>query len=363
MNLILFGFMQFIVPILVIGMIVAVVRKRLHRGGGSAAITVSREDNLSQLYMLISVAFLGVTLMSASRDFGSLLSWQTVFFATSAAGLAIGHYFRVIYLIPLSLIGLIFWWNAQAADWMDARINSTPLLAGPLLFFLLMYVLGQIQAHHGKWRKIGSVYSALALLAITGILFTISTSMGLELFADLFKGEPFFAAWQVSVSLLVFVLALFFAMAYALGKQELGIGEASVIGVFAALVLFMALAPVQKSFYLVAHGDYSGYGRALGPVGYMWAAALNLICFFELVGILFAGYYKKEGWLVSFAMFGLFFFIAVKYIDWFGTMLNRSVFFIGAGILLLVIGWFMEKGRRYMLRTMTEAPSRGPQLP
>jgi len=46
--------------------------------------------------------------------------------------------------------------------------------------------------------------------------------------------------------------------------------------------------------------------------------------------------------------------IFVKYFDWFFTFLDKSVFFISAGVLLFVVGWLMEKGRRYMLAEIEE---------
>ena len=70
------------------------------------------------------------------------------------------------------------------------------------------------------------------------------------------------------------------------------------------------------------------------------------------MGVIFVGYGRKEKWLINLGIFFLFIFILVKYFDWFFDFLDKSVFFIGAGVLLFAVGWFMGKGRRYMLSEM-----------
>ena len=40
--------------------------------------------------------------------------------------------------------------------------------------------------------------------------------------------------------------------------------------------------------------------------------------------------------------------------DWFFTFFDKSIFFISAGIILFIVGWFMEKGRKYMLSITKE---------
>ena len=92
--------------------------------------------------------------------------------------------------------------------------------------------------------------------------------------------------------------------------------------------------------------------RELSASGVLWAIILNVLLFGEIMGVILAGYGRKEKWLINLGVFFLFIFILVKYFDWFFDFLDKSVFFIGAGILLFAVGWFMEKGRRYMLAEM-----------
>ena len=71
--------------------------------------------------------------------------------------------------------------------------------------------------------------------------------------------------------------------------------------------------------------------------------------FSEIVGIIFLGYFNNKNFFINLGIVFMSILIFVKYFDWFFAFLDKSIFFIGAGTLLFVVGWFMEKGRRYML--------------
>ena len=111
-----------------------------------------------------------------------------------------------------------------------------------------------------------------------------------------------------------------------------------------------ALLP-QQSMFLQAGSSYNFYsgGQELSSNGVLWAIIFNFAVFFELLGLIFSGYLRRETWLINLSAFFLFLLIIVKYFDWFFTFLDKSIFFISAGILLFVVGWFMERGRRYMI--------------
>ena len=74
------------------------------------------------------------------------------------------------------------------------------------------------------------------------------------------------------------------------------------------------------------------------------------------------GYVKKEKWLINLGAAFLFMLIIVKYFDWFFTFLDKSIFFIGAGILLFIVGWLMEKGRRNILQNISTPKQQTEQI-
>ena len=124
-----------------------------------------------------------------------------------------------------------------------------------------------------------------------------------------------------------------------------------VLAVLALAALFgiIALLP-QQTMFAQAGRSYEIYGGGeLSGSGTLWAFIFNFVVFFELLGLMFSGYIRQESWLINLGALFLFLLIVVKYFDWFFTSLDKSIFFIGAGIFLFVVGWFMEKGRRYMI--------------
>lgn len=128
--------------------------------------------------------------------------------------------------------------------------------------------------------------------------------------------------------------------------------EILAVVLLAIIFIVIALLPEQQLFIRQGMTIYYGTsfsGNELSASGILWAIIFNLAIFFELLGLIFSGYLRREKWLINLGVFFLFILILVKYFDWFFTFLDKSVFFIGAGILLFAVGWFMERGRRYMI--------------
>ena len=138
---------------------------------------------------------------------------------------------------------------------------------------------------------------------------------------------------------------------YAVAQKLISPFELMAALILAGLFSLTALLPEQKMFFQTGN-FYSGGG--LSETGVFWALIYNLAIFFELLGLLFSGYLRRETWLINLGALFLFLLIIVKYFDWFFTFFDKSIFFIGAGILLFVVGWFMEKGRKYMISNIKE---------
>ena len=312
---------------------------------------LSKEDAVSQLFLLLSFFFLGVTLLAFNRDFGDRLSWRAILFITSLSGLIGAYYLKTIYTLFFSLIGLTSWWGAQAARWIDGKnIKTSVLFAGLSFLALLFYSLGHLHEKQVKFKRFALVYLFLGIISTTCALFFFSTKPGIGVIGEMTKGASLFSSWQLMVSLLVFLSFLVGVSLYAAALKLLSPFE--LLAVFALTCLFgiTALLPKQNMFI---HGGqtYIFYSRggSLSNSGVLWALIYNFAIFFELLGLILSGYLRRETWLINLGALFLFLLIIVKYFDWFFTSLDKSIFFIGAGIILFAVGWFMEKGRRYMI--------------
>ncbi|MEK9183873.1 MAG: hypothetical protein AAB890_02265 [Patescibacteria group bacterium] len=342
-----------LIPVLVVGLIIFfVARLSLKRRTGTQEkdwylqLTLSKEDAVSQFFFLLFLFFFGVTLLAFNTEFlDGALSWHSIILTTSIVGIVTAYYFNVVYALTFSLLGLISWWIAKTIDWIEMPAGEDIKIAIIFTVFsfiaLLLYILGRAHEKELRWKRFALVYLVFGLLFVTGLLFVFSTQYGLGLIEEITKGGSFLGSWQIALSLLLLICFIVGAVIYGFSKGLLSAFE--ILGIFILTILFgaMSLVPEQALFIK--------FGGGLSSSGFLWAIIFNTILFFEILGIIFAGYKRVERWLINFGALLLFIFIFAKYFDWFFTFLNKSVFFISAGVLLFVVGWFMNKGRRYIL--------------
>jgi len=314
----------------------------------------SREDAVSQALFLLSFLFLGITLLRLNQEMNYLLQWQTILLISSLAALAGAYTLKNVYLLAGGLVSISMWWATQATLWGD-KVNLLPasFVAGIGLIVTLLYALGRLHEWSPYAKRFALTYLVFGLVSATIILFIFSTGLGLEGLEELTDGAPITQAPQVLLSLLVFVIAIVAALAMAVMKKLIFPGELAGVLIVAALIGSIAFLPAQT----LVKGDSYGFSRELTSAGIIWASIFNIALLAELVGIVFMGYARRATWLINLGALGLFIFIFTKYFDWFFSFLNKSVFFIGAGLLLFLLGWGMERGRRRMLARMrAQAP-------
>lgn len=309
-------------------------------------MVLCKEDGVSQAMFWLSMMFLGVALLSFNRNLGSLLSWQTILFLTLIVGLIISYYFKVVMTLIFSLLGVMIWWSAQAAEWIQSsNIKGSAILAGVIFIALILYILGHLHEKEIKFKRFAMVYLILSLIPVIAALFFFSTKFGLEMLEGITQGAVFWGSWQITLLLILFIFLLIGTMIYALSEKLISGYET--LAIFLIMILFAVIALLPPQAGLFENGVFSS-------AGIFWTIVFNLILFFTLVGVILLGYLRKEEWAINLGAFFLFLLIFIKYFDWFFTFLDKSIFFISAGILLFIVGWLMEKGRRYMLAEIEE---------
>jgi uncharacterized membrane protein len=81
--------------------------------------------------------------------------------------------------------------------------------------------------------------------------------------------------------------------------------------------------------------------------------SFNSIFLIGVLWLLFSAYKLKEIWRLNFSILALFGFILIRYFDWIEkTELDRSIFFLGLGIVFLITGWVLERVRRNVLASI-----------
>lgn len=352
----LFSILPFLFwPIVIIGLFVFFLRRRKKSGHPVTdkewylQFALSKEDGVSQFFLLLSVFFLGATLLAFNKDLGDPFSGLTILFITSTLSLLSAYYLKAFYSLVFGLISIVTWWCAQATEWIQ-DIATSAILVGLIFIALLFYLLGHIHEREIKWKRFALVYLVLGIISITSVLFFFSSKSGLSVLGEMTRGASFFGSWQITFSLFIFLVSLAGVTLYTVVKKLISPIEFLAILLLTLLFGTIALLP-EQSMFLKSGNSYDFYfgGQELSSSGVLWAIIFNFTIFFELLGLILSGYLRRETWLINLGAFFLFLLIIVKYFDWFFTFLDKSIFFIGAGVLLFAVGWFMEKGRRMMI--------------
>lgn len=313
----------------------------------------SREDLVSQCFFLLFIFFLGLTFITLNKQLGEPLFWGTIVLLASLIGLFVAYYFKIVYLLSVSSIGILGWWIIQMLKWEEeTAINGMKtmfLVSSIALISLMYYLLGRYFEKNIKLKRVSIIFSLLGIVIVTSLIFLFSNSFGLEFFEHLTQGKSFFASLKISLSVFLLIISFTILLFLALMKKFIFKVEAVAVLFLAGFFITLAFLP-EQSIFLLNKGHYGFYGtNELSENGFFWAIVFNMLIFLDLIGIIFLGYFKKENWLVNLGTFLIFILIFVKYFDWFFSFLHKSIFFVVAGILLFIVGWVMEKGRRSLI--------------
>ncbi|MFA6376462.1 MAG: hypothetical protein WCX69_03640 [Candidatus Paceibacterota bacterium] len=342
------------VAVIIITAIVAVIgaflrsKKRHFESSGQnwyLQVALSRKDALSQWLLVLGGLAAANAIYTINNNFASFLSWQSVLLGGVLVFAAAAYFGKSVYCAAIGIIGFLVWWAAQTAAWQSGAANVyyvASIPAGLMWLAIFLYAAGFMQAQRESWRRFSIVYTFVGILLANLLLFIFSTQSGLLALGTMTSGMRLFDSWQNTVSLFIVGAITAMLAAYAWSKKI--ILEKEAIAMAALFLIFGVIValPDQQTF---SNG-------VLAPAGIAWAAVMNFALFVEILGLIFAGYFRREIWMVNVGAIFLIIFVAVKYFDWFFKFLDKSVFFIIAGILLFVVGWAMERGRKFLAQTI-----------
>jgi hypothetical protein len=337
-------------PLLVLGLVLALVRSRSATGDGWT-LALPAPETLAEVFFVIAVCFVGLALMGFNRDLDLRLQPREVVLVSSMVALVTAYLFEAAWPLLLAVVGISGWWGTQAQLWItEARVRPAVLVTGLGLLALLCVTLGALQARASRGRSRAAAYAVPGLAGVLGITFALSTTSGLLEIERGLLGAPPWDSVPISASLAAIGGGLALALLAAVATRALGPLEALAILLHGVLFAALAVGPPQA---LVVPSQTRRMWIPAGPdltdVGMAAAAGFNVLVFLQLVGIMAAGHARRQASMVNLG--ALFFLVAVvaKYFDWFFAFLNKSLFFVGAGVILLVAGFLLETSRRRMV--------------
>jgi uncharacterized membrane protein len=242
----------------------------------------------------------------------------------------------------------------QSYDWAivvmaEGALKPASILAGLVMIAVIFYLLGTLHWIHQKFVFAG-VYNFVGVIFLTIVLFFFSTQFGLETLSSINSGLAVYS----SPAMLIFLTAMGLIIAFLGGKLILSrktpIWEVVFLWFISGLFLYFTIDPTPYSI--------TGNVVTLNYFNIIWAVLFNLLVLIELLGLVLTGYLNQQLWRINLGVFLLFILMIVKYMDWFFTFLDKSLFFISAGLLFLVVGWLMERGRRYLIASIEKGETK-----
>jgi len=307
-------------------------------------IKLPKEEIVSEVFLLLSVIFLGQVLSGFNTYcLNNLLAGSLLSFAMVIISFIVAYYFKTIVVLIYSLVSLMIWWVAQSLIWLNSfDIKLSICYAGIILIALILYILSRLHDKNDKFKFFSNVYEVTGLMIIFALLFFCSTTTGLSFLENSMRGNAIFASWQLVLSILIMFIALLLALSYTFKQKQLFPIEVAMTFIIMGLAVALILAPAQKLFL----------GDQLSNVGIVWAVIINIAVCLIILGLIFVGYHRNDLNLVNIGILLLFILAIIKYFDWFLASLNPSLFFIGAGIVFFTMGWLMERGRKKIVFRM-----------
>lgn len=325
-------------------------------------LALSSEDAISQLLILLALSFGMLGLFAFDRELSYPVSWQTLFLLVVIAAGAVGYKLKLLYPIFAAAIGTMVWFGSQGGEWVDkAHVQALPIVAGIGLLGVFWYSVGAYLDMWPKCRRFATSLFILGIIVVAGLFFFLSSNVGLEAAHELARGDAWYGSFTLGVSLLIVTVLAIGAAVWAYARKAFSHIELATLVVVSVILLLLVFVPSNASF-----SQDSGYGYytpvALSGLGIGLAIIYNIAIFGLLVGVILSGYVRRESWRINLGAVLMFLLILVKYFDWFFTFLDKSVFFLGAGLILFLVGYGMERARKMMLASLKTSGGMPSQL-
>ena len=235
--------------------------------------------------------------------------------------------------LALGLAAVGFRGQEWLLDWeyIPFRAFSLYLALGLMLFFL-----ARLQGRFRSTQVYTRAYETFGLVVAFASIYWLSF-LG---WWDWNEASPSYAETQVSAEFWVIAAIVVAVTVAAFGQtlldrrnKNLPLGTLPYEGL-AALIMLAAAALVV---FVPTANDV------------VYPLLFNLLLLGGIVGLVFLGYFRGREMLINLALIFFCLGVATRYFEYGFELLDRSLVFIGAGIILIVGGFLLERGRRRVL--------------
>jgi uncharacterized membrane protein len=225
-------------------------------------------------------------------------------------------------------------WVVEDTELIPFRVFPLYLVLG-----LMLWAWGKAQSRFDLTSVYSRAYEVVGILTTFGALYLLTFRFWWEelLGSSTRTGAVTNEFWLTLYIAAALVIAAFvFALAARLG-QGLSLRTLPYEGVAALLLLIAAYLVV----FLPALGSNLAY-----PL------LFNLLLLVGIVGLIFLGYFRGQELFINLALIFFGVEVVTRYFEYSFELLDRSMVFIVAGIILLLGGFLLERGRRQVVNRL-----------
>ena len=267
--------------------------------------------------------------------------------------------------LPLAYLSsaLLAVWSFSFDEWLQLSSGD------PWHFLLFVFSFGAILGLAHRFSSLGIAWIGLLsggiwLVGRTGISGLAIYMYGLALFAAyLFVqdhaeervralGVPYLS---VSMIASLSTLLAFTSYPYTFAKHGLQYSGFEFSALFGTALLMLLLVTwrsekfriesISAMVLLVVPQLLMGVGEADQRTVY------NLILLAVLAGLIYSGAFRQKNVaLINYALVYFVLDVLVRYFDFFFTMMDRSIFFVTGGVILMIVGSLVESERRRLIK-------------
>jgi hypothetical protein len=356
----IFSIIPVIFFIIILFLVISIIRNisaKKSLAESSFQIALSYDDLLRQIFLVMAI-IIGLTALYAGiHSFGWNLAWYWI----ATIGGIISTYFGykqhspILFITGLLMatVGVTFGAYEVASN---HKIDRGLSYMSAFLIFGSLYGLSVSFFTNNRAKRYYTVLHLLGILGLGGVTFFLGSFGAREVWGYITNNDS--VIWSnVKTSLILlgaiilFIISYFKSFDYFIkNKYQIIVTGISIFG--AGLVLLLpkvSLLYEDNQVYTYSENNWAEKNLEVLP----HIISMNVL-FLSLVGwLLYSAYKLKEIWRLNLAILAMFLFILFRYFDWVErTELNRSLFFLGFGIIFLITGWVLERFRRNILASM-----------
>ena len=225
----------------------------------------------------------------------------------------------------------------------DVHDTDAVVLASVMYLSLsvLLYTIGKAKSLFDGWEPIGGLFRAIGLIVGFGALYLLTFH---DLIDEVGRVEGIdYRYWSLTYAASAIAVVTMAGLEWWRARR----GSASIVELFeiATAVLLLTASHVLVRV----------------PVGWepLYPIMINALFALSSLGLMVSGYLQGREGRVNLALVLIALLVISRYFEYSTTLFDRSLVFVGAGVILLAGGFLLERGRRRMLTAMRATEGEG----